>query len=165
MIESYLNKIFSNRTIKLYITLFLFYYILVGELCFSLFLCPLLVVLIMKKRELILKEIVLTLNTSQLLHYLKTIVHDIILSSLSLIKIIWSPENLEEDLISPKIKWIETSQKTELGVALLANSITITPGTISIEIQENKILVHSINKDAVDNFDYTLDNIIKKLVG
>ena len=36
------------------------------------------------------------------------------------------------------------SQKTDLGQTIFANSITLTPGTISIEVEEGKFLVHAL---------------------
>ncbi len=46
--------------------------------------------------------------------------------------------------INPQLVTITPSQKTNTGVAVHANSITLTPGTISIDISDNEILVHAI---------------------
>lgn len=45
---------------------------------------------------------------------------------------------------------IPLSQKTDLGQTIFANSITLTPGTISVEIAEAHILVHALNHSADD---------------
>ena len=37
------------------------------------------------------------------------------------------------------------SQKTDLGQVIFANSITLTPGTISVEVEEGEFLVHAVN--------------------
>lgn len=48
--------------------------------------------------------------------------------------------------ISPTMVRIKTSQKSDLGLVIFANSITLTPGTISIDVEKNGyILVHSIS--------------------
>ena len=48
--------------------------------------------------------------------------------------------------ISPTMVRIKTSQKSDLGLVIFANSITLTPGTISIDVEKNgHILVHSIS--------------------
>lgn len=46
--------------------------------------------------------------------------------------------------ISPELVEIETRLHSRLGQMLLANSITLTPGTLSVELRHNKILVHWI---------------------
>jgi multicomponent Na+:H+ antiporter subunit E len=40
---------------------------------------------------------------------------------------------------------IRTRQKTDEAKVLLCNSITLTPGTITIDILEDKIVVHAID--------------------
>jgi len=49
--------------------------------------------------------------------------------------------------INPGIVRISTGMKTDLGVTLLANSITLTPGTLSVDIDEEKndLYIHWIN--------------------
>ena len=39
---------------------------------------------------------------------------------------------------------VRASQKSRIGVNVYANSITLTPGTISVEVENNDILVHAI---------------------
>jgi len=56
--------------------------------------------------------------------------------------------------INPGIVKISPGLKTDLGITLLANSITLTPGTLSVDIDEDKndLYVHWINvkKKALD---------------
>jgi len=49
--------------------------------------------------------------------------------------------------IKPGIVKISPDLKTDLGITLLANSITLTPGTLSVDIDEekNELYVHWIN--------------------
>ena len=42
---------------------------------------------------------------------------------------------------------IKPLQETDVGVVTFANSITLTPGTISVEIDNDNILVHAITRD------------------
>ncbi|KYK24310.1 cation:proton antiporter [Thermoplasmatales archaeon SM1-50] len=51
--------------------------------------------------------------------------------------------------INPGIVRIHPDLKTDLGVTMLANSITLTPGTLSVDIDEdtNDLYVHWINVD------------------
>jgi multicomponent Na+:H+ antiporter subunit E len=46
--------------------------------------------------------------------------------------------------ISPQVVEIETRLNSELGRMLLANSITLTPGTLTVDLLDNRLLVHWI---------------------
>lgn len=54
--------------------------------------------------------------------------------------------------ISPTLIRVRTSQKTAVGLATYANSITLTPGTISAAISpvDRTILVHALTADAAE---------------
>ncbi len=51
--------------------------------------------------------------------------------------------------INPGIVKISPNLKTDFGITLLANSITLTPGTLSVDIDEetNDLYIHWINVD------------------
>ncbi len=49
--------------------------------------------------------------------------------------------------ISPTLIRVKTSQKTEVGVVVYANSITLTPGTISVDVGHGEILVHALTRE------------------
>lgn len=58
---------------------------------------------------------------------------------------------LHPDLpISPTIIRVRASQRTELGRVIYANSITLTPGTVSIDVRDNDehIEVHALTREA-----------------
>ena len=48
--------------------------------------------------------------------------------------------------ISPRMVRVETSQKGALGRVIYANSITLTPGTVSVRLDEDAILVHALDE-------------------
>jgi multicomponent Na+:H+ antiporter subunit E len=52
--------------------------------------------------------------------------------------------------INPGIVRVKTRLKSRIGRLLLANSITLTPGTISVAIEGEDIFVHWINTGARD---------------
>ena len=43
------------------------------------------------------------------------------------------------------------SQITDVGKSTFANSITLTPGTIAIEINKESVLVHAIEKKLISD--------------
>lgn len=48
--------------------------------------------------------------------------------------------------ISPALVRFKPSQKTEVGLATHANSITLTPGTITVEAAQDEFLVHALTR-------------------
>ncbi len=49
--------------------------------------------------------------------------------------------------ISPTLKRFTPGQQSEIGIVIHANSITLTPGTISIEVGRNEFLVHALTAE------------------
>jgi len=49
--------------------------------------------------------------------------------------------------ISPGVIRFKTDLKTEMGMVTLANSITLTPGTVTIDIVEGEYFVHALAKE------------------
>lgn len=76
--------------------------------------------------------------------YAPWLLKEIIKSNLHVSRIVLDPKLP----INPQSLWIEGSQKTDTALAIHANSITLTPGTISLEVDGKKIHVHAISDDA-----------------
>ena len=55
--------------------------------------------------------------------------------------------------ISPRVIHVKASQADELGHVIYANSITLTPGTVSIDVIGHTIEVHSLNKAFADDLE------------
>ena len=56
--------------------------------------------------------------------------------------------------ISPTMVRIKATQKTDLGIVIFANSITLTPGTISIDVDEDGyILVHALSREGTEGLE------------
>ena len=47
--------------------------------------------------------------------------------------------------INKQMIFVSTSQRSDLGKVIFANSITLTPGTISLSLENNKVYVHALN--------------------
>ncbi len=52
--------------------------------------------------------------------------------------------------ISPVMVVVPATQSTDVGKVIYANSITLTPGTVSVEVMDDEILVHAITREAAD---------------
>ncbi|MGE0416504.1 MAG: Na+/H+ antiporter subunit E [Acetobacteraceae bacterium] len=55
--------------------------------------------------------------------------------------------------ISPRMIRVPTTQATDLGKVIYANSITLTPGTISVELEDDEILVHALTRDTAEGLE------------
>lgn len=49
--------------------------------------------------------------------------------------------------ISPTMAEFAPTQRTDLGLVIHANSITLTPGTISLEVAPGRFLVHALTEE------------------
>lgn len=52
--------------------------------------------------------------------------------------------------INPGVVIIQTKLKSDIAKTILANSITLTPGTFTLDIQEDRLLIHWIDVKATD---------------
>lgn len=78
--------------------------------------------------------------------YAPWLVKEIVKSNIAVTKIVLSPDmKLQRNLIE-----VGANQKTELGRVILANSITLTPGTVSVSMQQDRILVHALSFDGAE---------------
>ena len=75
-----------------------------------------------------------------LLTYLPWLGWQVIKSNLTVAKLILHPRMP----ITPAIFKVRASQTSDLGKVIYANSITLTPGTVSMSIDGDEILVHSL---------------------
>ncbi len=52
--------------------------------------------------------------------------------------------------ISPTVFKVKASQRSAVGKVLYANSITLTPGTISMRLEGDEIEVHALSREAAE---------------
>jgi multicomponent Na+:H+ antiporter subunit E len=52
--------------------------------------------------------------------------------------------------IRPGIVAIRTSLKSDVGKLMLANSITLTPGTLTVDVSDEYLFIHWINVESTD---------------
>ena len=70
------------------------------------------------------------------------------------------------DTATPTIINVKPSQRTELGQVIYANSITLTPGTISVELENGEIMVHALTKgSAADLSTGVMDRRVTRMEG
>src|SRR3990167_2981669 len=75
--------------------------------------------------------------------YFPWLVREIAKSAWAVTKIILHPRLP----ISPTLTTVKASQQTPPGVATYANSITLTPGTITVGVSGHELTVHALTKE------------------
>jgi multicomponent Na+:H+ antiporter subunit E len=78
--------------------------------------------------------------------YIPWLFKEIVLSNLAVAKVILDPKLP----IHPRILRIDASQKTDVGQVIYANSITLTPGTVTLDARHGKFLVHALTTDSAE---------------
>lgn len=83
--------------------------------------------------------------TRKLPGYYIWLIKEIILANILVVKHIW----LGNKSISPTMKSIKVSQKTDIGKVIYANSITLTPGTVTVKLEGDHFMVHALLKESI----------------
>lgn len=92
--------------------------------------------------------------------YFWVLVQEIVKANVAVFKLIMSPELQPE----PAIVYFDTDLKTGLAKVLLANSITLTPGTITVSVEGNRFCVHCLDKELAGGLeDSMFVELLKKI--
>jgi len=83
---------------------------------------------------------------ARLLRYYFYLGKEIVLANWDVIKCIVKPGKS----ISPTVISLPADQPSDLGKVIYANSITLTPGTVTLELVNNEMKIHALNKGAAD---------------
>ena len=78
--------------------------------------------------------------------YLPWLLKEILIANINVAKVILSPKLP----ISPIMVVFGSTQKTDLGRVLYANSITLTPGTITTGVEGDQLEIHALTWKDVD---------------
>ena len=68
-------------------------------------------------------------------------------ANISVLKHIWFPGRHP---IAPAVRRFPIHSRTRLGQTIFANSITLTPGTVSFGVSDNEVTVHAIEEGAIE---------------
>ena len=83
------------------------------------------------------------------------------LANIDTAKRIWLPDKYP---ISPTLSFLKTSQFTGFGQSIYANSITITPGTVSVEMHDDGLTVHALSHHSIEELKLgEMDSRVTKL--
>lgn len=90
------------------------------------------------------------------------LVKEVIKAACATIRLIWSPKLVTQ----PEVTSFHTKLRTDAGKVVLANSITMTPGTITVDVRDDLFLIHCLD----DSFDvgqegFDMEERVMKLEG
>ncbi len=105
------------------------------------------VILVLKRMDDVDKEEQQIAVSLRLLRYLPWLIGQIVSSSIQVTRLIWG----KPGKLSPAVTKISTADIPKDCRALYANSITITPGTLSIDLNDDEISIHALQKSSVDD--------------
>lgn len=106
------------------------------------------------------KDILLMRKSVFFLRYVGILIVEIVKSSMQVLQLVLTDREIAE----PVIISYKTRLKTDLGRAILANSITLTPGTITISLEEDELIIHCLDKTMAEGFEnLVFEELLEKM--
>lgn len=97
---------------------------------------------------------------SSFFQYFYVLIQEIVKANLCVLKIIISPEIQPE----PALVYFGTDLQSELSKVILANSITLTPGTITVSLEDNRFCVHCLDRELAEGMENSVFvELLKKM--
>ena len=91
------------------------------------------------------------------LHYLGCLIREIVTANLTVSRMILT----RREQMEPVLVHVRADLKTEFARVILANSITLTPGTITVSMTGQELLVHCLDKSLSEGME---DSIFVRLL-
>lgn len=80
--------------------------------------------------------------------YIPWLLWQVLLANIDVLKRVWKPGKLD---IQPHMIEVPHELRTPYGLATYMNSITLTPGTVTVDVGEDTLLIHALTKGAADD--------------
>lgn len=94
-------------------------------------------------------DVLLFKRSFLLIHYIFVLLTEIIKANMAVFKMIYSSRYE----IEPVVIHFKTDLTSTFARVLLANSITLTPGTITVSLKDDEYTVHCLDKDLAAGID------------
>lgn len=95
------------------------------------------------------KEWIFIRKSWSFLCYVATLIVEIIKANIAVIHLILTAE----EVVEPVVVRFKTTLKYDITRTLLANSITLTPGTITASLEGDEIVVHCLDKSLAEGIE------------
>ncbi len=79
--------------------------------------------------------------------YLLWLAGQIVLSNLDLVRRVWRPGATTD----PQVSRVALEQSSNICRVTYANSINLTPGTLTVEMGEDSLLVHTLSREGLES--------------
>ena len=108
------------------------------------------------------KELALYRKVPLLFRYVLVLLKEIITANLTVIRMILT----RKETMEPVLVHVHTDLKSEVSRVILANSITLTPGTITVSMTGQDLLVHCLDRSLSEGMeDSVFVKLLQKLEG
>jgi len=98
------------------------------------------------------------------IRYLPWLLYQVLVANIHLMYLTFHPKMI--DLIDPQIIVFKSQLKSDLALSTLANSITLTPGTITVHISiYGYVTFHAIDRESGQSVPWIMDARIAELFG
>ena len=131
----------------MFLVLFVLWWVFSGPLTVEIILVGFVLALVLEFATVKILDYRFTADLSAAVHtalwarYFRVLVVEIIKCCLSVLRLIWTPQ-LE---VKPMLRRFRSQLVGEGNKVVLANSITLTPGTITVQVQPNHFVVHALD--------------------
>ena len=106
------------------------------------------------------KDISLMRRSVSFLYYTGVLIVEIIKSNLQVMHLTLT----DREIVEPVIISYRTRLRSKLGRVILANSITLTPGTITISLEEDELVIHCLDKTIAEgNENSTFEQLLERM--
>ena len=102
-------------------------------------------------------DLLILKNFFRIIQYIIVLATEIVKSSFAVIKIVYG-KSMD---IQPQIVFFDVPIKSEFLRTVLANSITLTPGTITVNVEDNRFGVHALDYTMAEGIE---DSVFVKLL-
>ena len=106
------------------------------------------------------KDISLMRLSVSFLYYTGVLIVEIIKSNLQVMHLTLT----DREIVEPVIISYRTRLRSKLGRVILANSITLTPGTITISLEEDELVIHCLDKTIAEGIENsTFEQLLERM--
>lgn len=103
------------------------------------------------------KDIHLIQKSFGIIQYIRILLVEIYKANITVLKLILSRSRKP----APVIVKFKTNLKTKTGKVMLANAITLTPGTITVSLKDDELVVHCLDKELAKGIE---DSVFVKMI-
>ena len=97
------------------------------------------------------------------IHYLGWLIKEVVLANFHVFGLAMAPGGTKR--LHPELVSMPVRLKGEAARYLLANSITLTPGTVSVKIEGDHLTVHSISRKTTEGLESDMELRIARIFG